>query len=559
MKVLLYISFFFWISWSLSQSPSVLLEVSNLQPKVGEYITVQMSSNIGSNFELNFPDEFQSGMNVMSGMRQNIVNGSSSTIYHQTLTGFFMEPGSYTFGPVKVRSKKKSYTSNKLRVLVKGTNQTQKKQEKIISPRTKRPAIFAETKPSKFKIYRGEAVYLQSSIFSKKEFSSIRNYNPYKIEVKYDEFKMNASKELDWIRVAIEGQEYLKLQFEENVIFLNEPGEATIQPFEMVLAGYGSYAVRSEAKKIEVLDLPRERQPLNFSGLVGDFQLKVSLSDSNANANDIVSLAIEINGRGNLHQMRMPELVLPNSLELYSDPITTDSYRLTKSGFKGNIIYTYPIRVLKDGYISISPVELSFFNPKNEGYKVLKSQNLELNTSGKITKSNPYLEALQKEVETESKAVFKNLKPSNEVFWPNSYLLCCLGVLLLLFLFLFRNKKKWFGPKHIKEQGFKPPKLNDVKNALEVAIEPSDAIESIALMEQCLFMYCSYVLSQDSIRLSRNEIYVLLSNHIDSENIEEIRHLFTVMDAYRYSKDTDSLSFEALRDSFKKQVSGYLA
>jgi len=257
--------------------------------------------------------------------------------------------------------------------------------------------------------------------------------------------------------------------------------------------------------------------------------------------------------------MRMPELVLPNSLELYSDPITTDSYRLTKSGFKGNIIYTYPIRVLQDGYISISPVELSFFNPKNEGYKVLKSQNLDLNTSGKITKSTPDLDALQKEVETESKAVSKNLKPSNEGFWPNPYLLCCLSVLLLLFLFLFRNKNKWFGPKHIKEQGFKPPKLNDVKNALELAIEPSDAIESIALMEQCLFMYCSYVLSQDSIRLSRNEIYVLLSNHIDSENIEEIRHLFTVMDAYRYSKDTDSLSFEGLRDSFKKQVSGYLA
>ena len=161
------------------------------------------------------------------------------------------------------------------------------------------------------------------------------------------------------------------------------------------------------------------------------------------------------------------------------------------------------------------------FNPKNEGYKVLKSQNLELNTSGKITKSNPYLEALQKEVETESKAVFKNLKPSNEVFGQT--LICCvvLGVLLLLFLFLFRNKKKWFGPKHIKEQGFKPPKLNDVKNALEVAIEPSDAIESIALMEQCLFMYCSYVLSQDSIRLSRNEIHVLLSNHIDSENMKK--------------------------------------
>lgn len=559
MKVLLYISFFFWISWSLSQSPSVLLEVSNLQPKVGEYVTVQMSSNIGSNFELNFPDEFQSGMNVMSGMRQKYVNGKSSTIYYQTLTGFFMEPGSYIFGPVKVKSKKKSYKSNRLQVLVNGTNQKQKKKKKNLAPRTKRPAIFAETKPSKLKIYRGEPVYLQSSVFSKKEFSSIRNYNPYKIEVKYDEFKMNASKELDWIRVAIQGQEYLKLQFEENVIFLNEPGDATIQPFEMVLAGYGSYAVSSEVQKIEVLDLPQERQPLNFSGLVGDFQLIVSLSDSNANANDIVSLAIEIKGLGNLHQMRMPELVLPNSLELYSDPITTDSYRLTKSGFKGSIIYTYPIRVLRDGYIRISPIEISFFNPKNERYKALKSGNLELNSSGKNIKSTQDRALLKKADEIESKAVSKVLKPSNEDLWRNPYVLSALGVLLLLLLFFFRKQKKWFVARDMKEQAFTAPKLSNVQNALDAAIEPSGSIvQSISLMEQCLFTYCSYVLSQDSIRLSRNEIYVLLSNHIAPDKIEEIRHLFTVLDAYRYSKDTDSLSFEGLRDSFNKQVSDLL-
>ena len=111
----------------------------------------------------------------------------------------------------------------------------------------------------------------------------------------------------------------------------------------------------------------------------------------------------------------------------------------------------------------------------------------------------------------------------------------------------------------MKEQAFTAPKLSNVQNALDAAIEPSGSIvQSISLMEQCLFTYCSYVLSQDSIRLSRNEIYVLLSNHIAPDKIEEIRHLFTVLDAYRYSKDTDSLSFEGLRDSFNKQVSDLL-
>ena len=559
MRTLIYISFLFSISWLWSQTPAVLLEVSNLQPKVGEYITVQMTSSKGSNFELNFPDEFQSGMNVMSGMRQKYVNGRSSTVYYQTLSGFFMEPGSYDFGPVKVKIKKKSYKSNKLRVLVKGKAPKDKNEKRNTSPRSKLPAIFAETKPSQLKVYRGEPVYLQSSIFSKKEFSSIRNYNPYKIDAKYDEFKMNTSKNLDWIRVVIEGQEYLKLQFEENVIFLNESGEVTVEPFEMVLSGYGSYAVRSEATDIEVLDLPEENQPLSFTGLVGDFQLKVSFSDSNAKTNDIVSLAIEIDGRGNLHQMSKPALNLPKSLELYSDPITTENYRLTKSGFKGNIIYTYPIRVLQDGYIRIPPVEISFFDPKSSLYKAMQSKKLVLNDGGNTNKSTESVTKSNRDDGIEVQVNSKMSKPSDDDLLLNPFLLYSLLVLLLILLFFIGKQRKWFEAKRENIQAFQPPKINQVQVALKLAIEPSDSvIESIGLMEQCLFTYCSYLLSQDSVRLSRNEIYLLLSNHISHENIEAIRQLFTALDTFRYSRDTSLLSFEELRDSFQRQVSQLL-
>ena len=173
MRFLLYISIAFCVSFTWSQSAYVLLEVSNLQPKVGEYITVQMSSNVGSSFDMNFPDEFQSGMNVMSGMRQEYINGRSNTVYYQSLSGFFMEPGSHVFGPVMVKTNKKSYKSNKLRVVVKGDRETSKEQKRSIKPKsTKKPPIFAETRLSKSKIYRGEPIYLQSSVFSKKEFSN---------------------------------------------------------------------------------------------------------------------------------------------------------------------------------------------------------------------------------------------------------------------------------------------------------------------------------------------------------------------------------------------------
>tara|TARA_B100000609_G_scaffold82401_1_gene65765 strand:+ start:459 stop:2147 length:1689 start_codon:yes stop_codon:yes gene_type:complete len=560
MRFLLYISIVFCVSFTWSQSAYVLLEVSNLQPKVGEYITVQMSSNVGSNFDMNFPDEFQSGMNVMSGMRQEYINGRSNTVYYQSLSGFFMEPGSYVFGPVMVKTNKKSYKSNKLRVVVKGDRETSKEQKKSTRPKsTKKPPIFAETRLSKSKIYRGEPIYLQSSVFSKKEFSSIRNYNPYKIDAKHDAFKINASKELDWVSVAIEGQEYLKLQFEENVVFINEPGEVTINPFEMLLAGYGSYAVKSEAKQIDVLDLPEENQPLSFSGLVGDFRLKVSLSDSNVKASDIVSLAVEISGNGNFHQMSMPLLKLPKTLELYSDAITTENYRITKSGFKGNIIYTYPIRVLKKKYIDIEPVEISFFDPKKKSYQVMRSTNLVLNTQLKDKKSKKNQNILKKPDSTQLENESNTTTTSKNPFWRNSYALSFLFLLLLLAIFFFWKRKKWLATNKNVVRVYIPPQLSQVENALADAIDPSKKlVESIALMEQCLFTYCSYVLSQDSIRLSRNEIYVLLSNHISSEKVESIRNLYTVLDAYRYSNENQTLSFEEFRVSFDQQVSSFL-
>ena len=560
MRFLLYISIVFCVSFTWSQSAYVLLEVSNLQPKVGEYITVQMSSNEGSNFDMNFPDEFQSGMNVMSGMRQEYINGRSNTVYYQSLSGFFMEPGSYVFGPVMVKTNKKSYKSNKLRVVVKGDRETSKEQKKSTRPKsTKKPPIFAETWLSKSKIYRGEPIYLQSSVFSKKEFSSIRNYNPYKIDAKHDAFKINASKELDWVSVAIEGQEYLKLQFEENVVFINEPGEVTINPFEMLLAGYGSYAVKSEVKQIDVLDLPEENQPLSFSGLVGDFRLKVSLSDSNVKASDIVSLAVEISGNGNFHQMSMPSLKLPKTLELYSDAITTENYRITKSGFKGNIIYTYPIRVLKKKYIDIEPVEISFFDPKKKSYQVMRSTNLVLNTQLKDKKSKKNQNIPKKPDSTQLENESNTTTTSKNPFWRNSYALSFLFLLLLLAIFFFWKRKKWLATNKNVVREYLPPQLSQVENALADAIDPSKKlVESIALMEQCLFTYCSYVLSQDSIRLSRNEIYVLLSNHISSEKVEAIRNLFTVLDAYRYSNENQTLSFEEFRVSFDQQVSSFL-
>ena len=205
------------------------------------------------------------------------------------------------------------------------------------------------------------------------------------------------------------------------------------------------------------------------------------------------------------------------------------------------------------------PVEISFFDPKNKSYQVMRSTNLVLNTQLKDKKSKKNQNILKKPDSTQLENESNTTTTSKNPFWRNSYALSFLFLLLLLAIFFFWKRKKWLATNKNVVRVYIPPQLSQVENALADAIDPSKKlVESIALMEQCLFTYCSYVLSQDSIRLSRNEIYVLLSNHISSEKVESIRNLYTVLDAYRYSNENQTLSFEEFRVSFDQQVSSFL-
>lgn len=555
MKFFLHISFVFCLFCTFSQSPKVRLEVSNLKPQAGEFITIEMTSKVGSNFQIDFPDVFQAGMNIMSGMRQEIVNGRSNTIYFQTLRGFFTEEGAYTLGPVRIKSRSKTFNSNKIKISVSGVGRLPKSKKSTTVSKSKRPSIFAETDCSDSKIYRGEALFLRSSVYSLKEFSGIRHYTPYKIDAKYEEYKVEKNKELNWKQANIDGQQYLKLQFEENIIYPSQIGFITIEPFEMILTGYGSFAVRSVSQSIEVMELPVQGQPKGFSGLVGSFELKTSLSDSIAKKDDIVSLTIEVSGTGNLQQAVPPEPILPKGIELYADPIKTEKYELTEKGFKGNVIFTYPLRVLETRFIEIQPIEVAFFAPNSANYVSMVSQPLNLNASEikniepQNGKSEGSFALTPKENDSSTSRTLFNL------FYILLALLFCLALSWLSF-FVFKRRR---ASRRAKALHFKLPKLSDIQKAMNSATDKSNTeAKSVAKMEDCLFLYCSYVLSQNSMRLSRNEIYLLLSNTLSQEKISEIRELFADLDAHRYATGYASVGFNELKKTFHQRFNALI-
>tara|TARA_B110000046_G_scaffold48754_1_gene54139 strand:+ start:26668 stop:28344 length:1677 start_codon:yes stop_codon:yes gene_type:complete len=549
MKIVLYISFIICFTCAIAQKPVVQLKVSNIQPMVGELITIQMTSNLGSVFEVKFPTAFTSREEV-NGMRQEYINGRSNTVYYQTLSGFFVTSGNYILGPVYVKGRTKKVKSNKVEISVSTDKKEGELKGKKNAPQANKPPVFAQTECSSLQIYRGQSVSLKSKVYSKKEFTGIRHYEAYTIVGKHEAYELKAPKELDWLKVNLDGQAYLKLQFEEKVIFPNELGELSISPFEMILTGYGSYMVRSKANTIEVVDLPAKGQPYDFSGLVGRFEVNTTLSDSIAKTQDIVSLTIEIDGIGNLQHAMVPEIKLPKQLELYSDPIITKNYKIGVDGFKGNVIFTYPIRVLEQVSSVIEPISISYFDLDSNQYITVNGMEIVLNPSGL---NDSIIEGSKKDpseyVKSKPMGSPSIIKEESNI----NFLMFLGGASVLLFLFFF-YRRKWKSDA-INHTAYHVPKLSTVQKQIKSAVDPLiEESESLPKMEHCLFTLCSFLLSQDSLKLSRNEIYLFLSKQISQEQIDDIRSLFTSIDEKRYAQGLSQSSFTQFQLSFKERV-----
>ena len=81
----------------------------------------------------------------------------------------------------------------------------------------------------------------------------------------------------------------------------------------------------------------------------------------------------------------------------------------------------------------------------------------------------------------------------------------------------------------------------------------------LSKMERCLLSYCSYVLAQDTLKLSRNEIYLLLGNYLSQESLQEVQILFSSLDSIRFGNNLSEVPFKALKINFKQTLDNLLS
>jgi len=194
---------------------------------------------------------------------------------------------------------------------------------------------------------------------------------------------------------------------------------------------------------------PLPAGPADFSGAVGRFDLRSSITSTSVKENDAITLRLDVTGNGNIKLINAPKLKLPADFEIY-DPKTQSNYTATAEGLNGNISFEYLFLPRYAGDYTIPPVNFVYFDPSNGRYTTKSSQEFKIHVAkGDGSQTSNVRSIFSKEdVKYLGKDIrfIKNnieLRPKGAIFFGSFifYLIYLVGILGLLALYLFYQKR----------------------------------------------------------------------------------------------------------------------
>ncbi|WP_340077010.1 BatD family protein [Leptobacterium sp. I13] len=359
------------------------------------------------------------------------------------------------------------------------------------------------------------------------------------------------------------GRSYRYVVLKRVVLYPQKTGKLTIEPLSLDVTVdvptnrrdfFGS-RIYTQAHKtiaagnrtINVKPLPENGKPENFTGAVGNFDFNVIPSKTDLKASESFQLKVEVSGKGNLKLFDLPKLTLPGSLEVY-DPEYEENVNTNISGSRGKMTDNYTVVPQYRGKYPIPPVTFSYFDPSDEIYKTLKSQEILVNVfEGPVNNSNstnavtstPNKQAI---ITTGSQFRFikltPNLKPikQKEFFNSKTFYALLLAPLLLIPVAIFVGRKK----KAINAdvQGNRIRKAN--KLAKKYLSEAKKTLGKKELfyeaLERALHNYLKAKLHIETAEFSKDKIHALLtSKKVNSVVVDSFIGLLKSCELARYS------------------------
>ena len=250
--------------------------------------------------------------------------------------------------------------------------------------------LFMTATASRTTVHEQEAILLTYKIYTLLDLRQLDGKLPTLDGFQIQEIPLPRTKEFDIEQYN--GRNYRTVVWSQYLLFPQKSGTLTIpsityeglvitrnrnlDPIEAFFNGQSGYAevkrkITTPTLTIHVSPLPNK--PEGFSGAVGKFSVSSSISTQEVDANEAVTLKINVKGCGNMKLIAIPEVNFPKDFETY-DAKVNDKFELTRTGLAGTKEFEYLFVPRHAGTYEIPAADFIYFDTDSRSYKTLKTE-----------------------------------------------------------------------------------------------------------------------------------------------------------------------------------------
>ncbi|MEO6902501.1 MAG: BatD family protein [Bacteroidia bacterium] len=404
--------------FSSGEAQTLVAEASKSRVAVGEPFQISFSLNTsGTNLKIAHLNEFDIFQGPYNSSSTSVINGSVSQSYTLTYVVGAKKEGKLNIGPATVTVNGVTIQSNILIIDVTkgGTNNNNNNNNTPSSANnqnttSEKPAgdnVYITTQVNKRKAYIGEEITVLYKIYTRVDITQFAVSKIPSVDGCYvQDGKISNAQ----VTENIDGVNYITGEIKKSYIIPQRTGKIIIDPLEAECVsrqqsnkrprdifeqffggGYEEvkYSIKSKPVTIDVLPLPEENKPADFTGTVGNYSLKASLSRNDLKTNDATNLTVVISGKGNIKLIEPLKINFPEEFETY-DPKTSENIS-SDNGISGSKTFDYLIIPRHEGKYKIDKINFSYFDPEKKQYVTIPSPEFTINVAkGDDTPANVY-------------------------------------------------------------------------------------------------------------------------------------------------------------------------
>jgi len=457
-----------------SQQISFTMEAPKVV-ELGEQFRLAFTVNAkGQNLKLPELSDFLilMGPSTTQSSSFQIINGTSS----QSVSFSYLfilkakKDGKFTINPASININGTTVTSNALTIeVVKGSAKPSgggTEQPTTTPGSVPKSDLFVKLVVDRKNLYKGDHAMATIKIYSKVNLNGFEDITLPSFEGFWSQ-DVALPQQISLQRESFNGEIYNVGTLKKTLLFPQQTGTITIDKvkidcivqqrvkqaksfFDDFFDNFANVKVTVTSDPVIVTVNPLPAGPADFSGAVGRFDLRSSITSTNVKENDAITLRIDVNGNGNIKLINAPKLKLPADFEVY-DPKTQSNYAATAEGLNGNISFEYLFLPRFAGDYTIPPVNFVYFDPVAGRYSTKSSQEFKIHVAkGDGTPTKGVMSSVAKE---DVKFLGKDirfikqgnveLKPKGEIFFGSIgfYMIYLAGILGLLILYLLYQKQ----------------------------------------------------------------------------------------------------------------------